>query len=132
MDTSVLLRFVLGQPDRLAEWKRIETAVTSALTAVECLRTLDRRHRQGKLEEDELVERRALALKLLERMEKVNVTPAVLRRASEPFPTPLGTLDGLHLASALLWKQANGPLVLATHDDQLRAAARSVGFDCVG
>lgn len=132
VDTSVLLRVVLGQPDRLAEWKRLRSAVTSALTEVECLRTLDRRFRQGRLTEAELVERRALALRLLEAMDTVELSPAVLRRAAEPFPTPLGTLDALHLSSALLWRQAFQPLLLATHDAQLGAAARSMGFDVLG
>ena len=41
-DSSVILRVVLGQPQALAEWKRIRTGIASALVEVECLRTLDR------------------------------------------------------------------------------------------
>ncbi len=134
VDTSVLLRVVLSQRDRLAAWSDIRQAVTSALTEVECLRTLDRRLRQGLLDPEELASRRGLALRLLERMDRVDVSPAVLRRAGDPFPTPLGTLDAIHLATAVLWREGRSQsrVVLATHDAQLATAARAVGFDTAG
>ncbi len=133
VDPSVLLRVVLGQPDRLAEWSDIRHPVTSAITEVECLRTLDRRTRQGLLGEDELPERRALALRLLERIDRVEVTRAVLRRAADPFPTPLGTLDAIHLSTAVLWAELDrGRPTMATHDRQLGAAALAMGLEVVG
>lgn len=133
VDSSVLLRVVLSQPDRLTEWPTISHAVTSALTEVECLRTLDRRYRQGLLRVQDLADRRGLVLRLLERMDRVDVSPSVLRRAAEPFPTPLGTLDALHLATAVLWGQSRTvALTLATHDAQLTTAARAMGLMTVG
>ena len=42
VDASVLLRFALGQPDALPEWRQIERGVSSALVRTESLRTLDR------------------------------------------------------------------------------------------
>jgi predicted nucleic acid-binding protein len=42
LDSSVLLRLLLGQADALAEWQEVEAGVVSALVEVECLRTLDR------------------------------------------------------------------------------------------
>ncbi len=133
IDSSVLLRVVLTQPDRLSEWSALEQGVTSALTEVECLRTLDRRRRQGLLDDQELADRRGLALRLLERMERVDVSPVVLRRAAEPFPTPLGTLDAIHLSTALLWGQSRSALpTVATHDFQMATAGRALGFSTVG
>ena len=133
VDSSVLLRVVLAQPDRLLEWRSIQQAVTSALTEVECLRTLDRRLRQGLLDPEELADRRGLVLRLLERMDRVDVSPAVLRRAADPFPTPLGTLDAIHLATAILWREGRSEApVLVTHDGQLATAARATGFVTAG
>lgn len=133
VDSSVVLRLALGQPDHLREWKRIQRAVTSALTEVECLRTLDRRVQQGHLDVEELPERRAFVLEALERMERVEITTAILRRAADPFPTALGTLDAIHLATAILWTRATGATpVVATHDAQLGAASRSMGFVITG
>ena len=133
VDSSVILRVVLSQPDALGAWANIQHAVTSAITEVECLSTLDRRLRQGLLDVDDLAARRHLALQLLERMDRVDVSPMVLRRAADPFPTPLGTLNAIHLATAILWREGRvAEPILVTHDAQLATAARSVGFTTDG
>lgn len=133
LDASVALRLVLGESDRLAEWKRVETAVASALTEVECLRTLDRLGRLAALTETDVAERRTAVYRLFESVEVVDIGRAVLRRASEPFSTPLGTLDAIHLATAITWRDARGvDLVLATHDKALATAARAVGLQVIG
>ena len=133
LDASVALRLVLGEPNRLAEWQRIESAVASALTEVECLRTLDRLSRLGSLSGDEVAARRTAVYRLLEAVEVVDVGRPVLRRASEPFPTPLGTLDAIHLSTAIAWRDArNADLTMATHDMALATAARSVGLAVIG
>jgi uncharacterized protein len=129
LDASVVLRLVLGERGRLEEWDRVEEAVASALTEVECLRTLDRLSRQGALQPEELADCRAAVLHLLEAVEVVDVVRPVLWRAAKPFSTPLGTLDAIHLAAALLWRVR---LTLATHGRELATAARSFGFEVIG
>jgi len=133
LDTSVLLRVVLGQPDRLAEWPEIERGVGSALVEVECLRVLDRLRLRAELPAEELALRREAVYRLTAEMEIVEPTWPVLRRAGQPFPVPLGTLDALHLATALLWRDTRGDeLVLATHARELALAARSCGLSVLG
>jgi predicted nucleic acid-binding protein len=133
LDASVVLRQILGEPKRLQEWPEIESGVASALAEVECLRTLDRLSRGGSLDADELVKRRSAVYLLFEAVELVDVARVILRRASEPFPTPLGTLDAIHLATALAWRDAHGTaLAMATHDRALALAARSVGLHTIG
>ncbi|MCX7037611.1 MAG: hypothetical protein NT005_00455, partial [Spirochaetes bacterium] len=55
--------------------------------------------------------------------------PAVKRRAAGPFPTVIGTLDAIHLASAILWEEAepNSDFSLLTYDKQLALCARALG-----
>ena len=66
-------------------------------------------------------------------MEVVEPSNVVLSRASQPLPTPLGTLDALHLATAMLWREAgHQDLVMATHDIALGVAARVLGLRVVG
>ncbi|MDX2060376.1 MAG: type II toxin-antitoxin system VapC family toxin [Gemmatimonadales bacterium] len=133
LDASVVLRLVLGEPGLLAQWTTVERAVASALTEVESLRTLDRMGRRGALSVGDIAERRGAVFRLLEACEVVDVTRAVLRRAAEPFPTPLGTPDAIHLATALAWRDATGDaLVLATHDRELATAASAMGLTVVG
>ena len=133
LDASVALRLVLGEPNRLAAWRRIESAVASALTEVECLRTLDRLSRLGSLSAEEAAERRTAVYRLLESVEVVDVGRPILRRASEPFSTPLGTLDAIHLSTAIAWRDArSADLTMATHDKALAMAARAVGLQVIG
>jgi predicted nucleic acid-binding protein len=133
LDSSVLLRMVLGEPGRLREWADVERGVASALAEVECLRTLDRLVLRGLLDATDAAERRAAVYGLLEAVELVELAAPVLARAAQPFPTPLGTLDAIHLATTLLWRErGERTLAFATHDAELGLAARASGFEVVG
>ncbi len=133
LDASVLLRVILGQRGRLKEWKSIETGVASALVEVECLRTLDRLRDRAGISNDDLAVRREAVFRLTEEMELVEPSREVLSRAGQPFPTPLGTWDAIHLATAVVWRQVrNEDLVMATHDQALGTAARASGLRIIG
>ncbi len=133
LDTSALLRLVLGEPGALVRLRSADALVSSELLAVESLRTIDRLRLQGALPVEEAAARRAVVSEWLEAVDLVLLQRAVLARASEPFATPLGTLDALHLATALVWRdRMQKPLVVATHDRDLALAARSFGFDVLG
>jgi len=132
VDTSVLLRVVLGERGRLREWTRSERWVSSELVRLESLRTIDRARVQLRLADRAVSTRRAAVLEHLRAFELVGLQAAVLERAANPFPTSLGTLDAIHLASALLARDRYPDLVLATHDEELAIAAEAMGFDVVG
>jgi PIN domain. len=133
LDSSVLLRLILRQPGALKEWKAVETGVASALAEVECLRTLDRFRLLARVGDSGMARRRETVYRLLNGMEVVEVNQTVLARAAQPFPTSLGTLDAIHLATALLWREKSGKsLVMATHDATLATASRAFGFEVLG
>ncbi|MEI6226100.1 MAG: type II toxin-antitoxin system VapC family toxin [Deltaproteobacteria bacterium] len=133
IDSSVLLRLVLSEPDALREWPDVHQGVTSALAEVEVLRTLDRlRFSAPTLDSLALVDRREVAFQVLEGLETIEITRSVLSRAAQPLPTPLGTLDAIHLVSALAWREQFEGLFFATHDPGLAAAARASGFEVIG
>ena len=133
LDSSVILRIVLGQSHALKEWRSIVRGVASALAEVECLRTLDRLRLAEGLEDAEIAVRRESVYRILEAMEMVDITRPVLSRASSPLATALGTLDAIHLATALLWREYNGAdMVMATHDEALAMAARASGLRIIG
>jgi predicted nucleic acid-binding protein len=133
VDTSALLRLVMREPGCLEELCSCEALVSSELTAVESLRTIDRLRLQRALSTEEAVSRRGTAAEWLEAMDLVLLQRPVLARASEPFPVPLGTLDALHLSTALVWRdRTRRELVVATHDRELALAARSFGFEVRG
>lgn len=133
VDSSALLRQVLSQPGTLPEWREIESAVASSILRVECLRTLDRLRLTGSLDAREDARRRESLAASLKSFDVVEVTPAVLDRAAEPLPVALGTLEAIHLATALLWREEEAPdLALVTHDAALAAAGRLFGFPVLG
>jgi len=120
VDSSVLLWVALGQPNALPEWRDIERGVSSALVTTEILRTLDRVRLRVNLSDIEVARRRATILAIIDSLELVEIDSTVLDRAAQPMPTELGTLDAIHLASALLWRDAvRTDLVMATHDKAL-------------
>jgi uncharacterized protein len=119
---------VLGEPGRLRIWPRITGAVSSELITLECLRTIDRARIRLRLDDESVSERRAAALETIEGLSLVPIVPRVLERAAEPFPTMLGTLGAIHLASALLVRDEFDDLSLATHDKELAVAGRAEGF----
>jgi predicted nucleic acid-binding protein len=133
VDASVILRLALGQPNALSEWRKIQRGVSSTLITTESLRTLDRLRLRAKLADAEVATRRAATLSLIGSLELVEVDAAVLGRASQPMPTELGTLDAIHLATALLWKEMMGtPITMATHDQALGLAAEAHGLAVIG
>ena len=70
---------------------------------------------------------------LRQTMEVVEVTRSVLSRASQLVPTALGTLDAIHLATAVMWKEQMAiDLSMATHDVALATAAKASGLRVVG
>jgi len=133
IDSSVVLRLVLSEPNALREWPDVHQGVTSALAEVEVLRTLDRlRFSAPTLDSQVLAARREAAFRILEGLETIEITRGVLARAAQPLPTPLGTLDAIHLVSAMGWREQFEGLVFATHDLALSAAARASGFEVIG
>jgi predicted nucleic acid-binding protein len=133
VDTSVLLRIVLCEPEAVADLASYDALVSSELVVVESARTIDRLRLQGSLTVDEAGSRLRTLTRWLEAIELVLLRPPILNRACEPLPTPLGTLDAIHLATALIWRERVGPLpMVVTHDSALGLAARAFGFEVRG
>ena len=133
VDSSAALRVALGAPNRLREWGSITRGVSSRLLGLECLRFVDRERLRLGLDDAGFVDRREAIYRILGDIEIIPVTDQVLERASQPFPSSLGSLDSIHLASALLWQQSEGEsLSFATHDGELSQAARAMGFKVLG
>jgi uncharacterized protein len=132
VDSSVLLRVVLDEPDRLAIWPAITNPISSELIRLECLRTIDRARVRLGLEDRQIAGYRADVLEAIDAFSLVALDAVVLERAAEPFPTALGSLDAIHLASALLARDSLDGLLFATHDDELGTAALATGFEVHG
>ena len=90
---------------------------------IESLRTLDRVRLRVRLPDAEVAKRPTI-FDLIASLDVVDIDSTVLDRASQPMPTEIGTLDAIHLATVLLWKEmTHESLVMATHDAALALAA---------
>ena len=133
IDTSVLLRVLFGESGRLEEWSEIEEAYASRLVAVEVARVIDRYRLMGQIDDEDVARLHEEARRALRSMDVLAITEPILKRAEQAAPTIVGTLDAIHLATALeLEQHLREPLVLATHDVQLARASRASGLSTVG
>lgn len=120
LDTSVLLAQLLAEdripPDAL--WT--ETLIASRLLEYE---TWVRLNAWG------LASTHGEAARaLLGRVALLELAPPVLARALSPFPSPVRTLDALHLAAAEFLREQRQDLSLATYDERMASAARAMGI----
>ena len=65
---------------------------------------------------------------LLIRVDLIEMTAAVLARALEPFPTPIRTLDALHLSTIEYVRNRRERVEFASYDSRLVAAAQALGI----
>lgn len=70
-----------------------------------------------------------LARLLLARVAQLSLADEVLERALAPFPTPVRTLDALHLATVGYMRERGETVTLATYDGRMADAARSMGIE---
>lgn len=132
LDTSVVLRVLFREPNPVTIWTKWDKAYSSSLWRVEALRTVDRLRLLHEISDSEVAD-------LVREVQAVHDTLAIhplderiMQRASETFPTVVGTLDAIHLATAISVRESEGIDLLLTHDLQLGTAARSLGFKIMG
>ena len=118
VDTSVVLRFILGEENPFLKWDQFKRIYASSLLRVEALRTIDRFRLRGAMTDEEVALRINLLSKVIKPLSEIPLLMSVLNRAAEPFPTMVATLDALHLASAWVLKDKIGinPLFLTVRD----------------
>ena len=123
VDTSVALAQLLAEDQRPPAWLWGETLVASRLLEYELWARLNAR---------KLAKSHAEAAHgFVGRLAILELSPAVLTRALEPFPKPVRTLDALHLASLDYLRRSGQPIDLASYDRRMRTAAEAMGIRTV-
>ena len=132
LDTSVTLRHLFHEPDPLADWGHWREAYASRIWLTEARRTVDRLRLEGRIADAEVARLAEDLTMIHEALHVIAVTEEILEAAAAAFPTTLGTLDAIHLASALAVHAGGNLDRFLTHDHRLAIAARSVGFAVAG
>lgn len=63
---------------------------------------------------------------MLQRIAFLEMLEPILERARDPFPTPVRTLDALHLSSLLFLQEQGARIRLASYDGRMVEAARAL------
>lgn len=119
LDTSVALAHLLAEDRRPPAELWAEELVTSRLLEYELWTRLHARGLAGSHGD--------MARLLLARLVFLELTPAALGRALEPFPVPVRTLDALHLASVMFLREHGKDVTLATYDARMAEVAERMG-----
>ena len=121
VDTSVVLAQLLAE-DRVPDTGLWQAAplVTSRMLEYEVWTRINARGLSASHGDD--------VRALLARLAFVELMPPVLTRALEPFPTPVRTLDALHLASIDFLRTMGQRPELATFDRRMAEAAIALGI----
>lgn len=120
VDTSVVLAELLAEDRRPGDGFWNQALVSSRLLEYEVwtrlhARKLARSHGDA-------------ARAIVGRVALLELVSPVLLRALEPFPTPVRTLDALHLASTEFLRERQPATRLATYDSRQAAVAKAMGI----
>jgi len=131
-ESSAVLAWLLGEPSQslvLLELEGADRVVSSSLTALECARGLARARASSRLSRaDEMAARHLLDV-AESSWDVHDLSEKVMARARGSFPSePVGTLDALHIATALVFHEALGGVAVLSFDDRIRANAQALGM----
>ena len=129
LDSSFVIRQILGVQPACPFWGKWEKAYASTLMRTECFRAANLLRLSGKIDDAQRARLGTWFEKVVSTVTQVPVTDVILRRAAETFPVSVGTLQGIHLATLLELQAVHGvTCTLATDDTQLMQAATALGF----
>jgi predicted nucleic acid-binding protein len=131
-ESSAVLSWILSEAKGDAVRRALadaERVVSSTLTQVECARALSRAVGLGRMGRGEEL----AALRLMDaaaaRWAILEMSGKVLAQARGAFPVePVRTPDALHLATALLFREAMPDLLVVSLDERVRANAEALGL----
>jgi predicted nucleic acid-binding protein len=120
IDSSAALAYLLAEPraPSAALWQ--ERLVSSRLLEYEIWNRINALGRRTSLGSN--------AQSLLDRTYLNEMSRPVLVRALAPWPTPIRTLDALHLATIEFLRGSGETIELATYDRRMIATAQAIGI----
>ncbi|MDE0446163.1 MAG: PIN domain-containing protein [Spirochaetaceae bacterium] len=133
LDSSVVLRHILLGEASIRHALAFPRVVSSELIEIECRRVLHRCRLAGELDDETLAAAHQRLDAVLAGIDLLEMSTQIKRRAAEPFPVHVRTLDALHVATALavgedVGGQDVGGTVLFSHDKGMNLCAGCLGL----
>ena len=133
VETSSLLAIIFREPSFETLAKHLEThsaVCTSALTFVECFRGISRALRSGGLLEGDAQNMKGTLAKVACSWNVLQISDCIQRRAGDLFPIePIRTLDALHLATILEFKEVYPDLLVMSLDQRIIDNLKPLGLE---
>jgi predicted nucleic acid-binding protein len=120
LDSSVALAYLLAEDRYPPEKMWEESIVSSRLLECEVWNRINGQKLQTSHGD--------AARNLIGRVAMIEMVGPVLRRALQPFPVSVRTLDAIHLAAVEFIRAQGQTVQLASYDERLLAAARVLGI----
>jgi len=132
VDSSVLLRHLLAGDEDFGRVKEFAKAGSSELLYIECSRVIYRYRMEAMITDNQLEEAMMRFNEIYDALFIFEISSKVKKRSAASFPTAVGTLDAIHLSTALLWaEQEEEPMSIFTFDEQMKTCAHSMGIHTV-
>jgi predicted nucleic acid-binding protein len=131
-ESSAVLTWLFDEPRAADVINAIESAdlvVLSELTTVECARAIYRAQQRERIDQAQANTLRAALTSAAAQWDRLEIGERVTTLASGPFPAePVRALDAIHLASAIVAREAWPELVILSYDERVRVNALALGY----
>jgi predicted nucleic acid-binding protein len=133
VDSSVVLRYLLMHDSVFTRSSQFNVVGSSELLIIECNRVLDRYRLENQITDAELAEVKQRFQRIVDGLHIIELSQSVKTRAAGSFPTVIGTLDALHLASLLIWRESASEerFLLLSADQQMLTCAAALGVSLI-
>lgn len=129
LDSSFVIRRLLGVGKPAEFWGKWEKAYASTLMRTECFRAANHLRLNGQLDDAGRARLGGWIETVCNAVTQIPVTDGIMKRASETYPVEVGTLQALHLATIQELESVHGvKCVLASDDGDLARAAKALGI----
>ena len=130
VDSSIVLRFLLSNDPAFEKTEKFDRIGSSELLIIECSRVLQRYRLEGFITDIQLAVLEEDLAEITSGMYILDITDSVKALARGSFPTIIGTLDAIHLASSVLWRESgqDESMMMLTADVQMSTCARAMGM----
>ena len=129
LDSTYVIRRLLGVGQPSEFWGKWKKAYASALMRTECFRAANLLRLSGKLDDAGRARLGSWIETVCSTVVMVPVTDEIVRRAANPSPVAVGTLQAIHLATMQELESVHHVrCALASADDGLVQAAKALGF----
>jgi len=133
LDSSAVLRNIFNADNAYREFGSFSKIGSSELLVIECNRVIDRYRLENILNDTQVASAKEFLKKLIEGIYIVEISESIKARAADTFPTIIGTLDAIHISTAIVWQEYenNEEMMIVSHDRQMNVCAKALGYNII-